>query len=151
MTKKISITACQECGGKGVTGRFVKGLCSTCYARFKFRTGKRKCDKCGITMNFPNKLGLCKPCKVSLVKEPHQVMRRDLTPLQLVELPTLFRRFKTGRWCDLDLWRVANVYMDIYETWGFEKVDGYLFEKLEERVQVVNMLKVLKEIWDRVD
>ena len=153
-TKKDKETNCSECNGKYGTlndkGKAIvrgpKGLCKKCYGRNK--KPKKECIECGNMMLAGSNTGLCAVCKER--KRAEKGGRRwvkKVKPLPVLDIETyeavrrLLVRYKYGTNTLVDNFRVADIYMDINEN-------SILLDTLTEEVQVVEMLKNLKVVFD---
>lgn len=163
---KEEYTHCRTCELEFDTlnhkGRLIKkgslGYCVSCYTKlYNNRKEKRHCAKCNnILVNTTR--DICKPCyrikrdeflranpsarKTESDKNKVKAEKVVLDYEQFELIRRLLTKFKLGQNTSVDMFRVADIYLDIFNY------DVFL-DALSEKDQVIVMLKRLKDIWDK--
>lgn len=161
---KSKYSECQLCNitigetnpkGK-VIERLICGFCKYCYY-INRKTACKNCSKCGVEFltTKPDCLcDLCKPtrrtapAKVKKFRRGDLVSRKQLSREQLSQMLTLFRRYKNGTQSIVDHFRVASLYLEVFE--GHPFVYNSMLDSYNEESQVVLMLRQLKSVYDNV-
>lgn len=166
--RKNSITQwthCRNCklawGEKNEKGRLVtqgsNGYCKRCYMDTWLKAEPSNCQRCGKQIERTTKT-LCKVCydierdeyhdrnpnarKSSSYKNVIIAQNKVLEYEEFELIRRLLGRFKLGSQTRLDFYKLADVYIDIFET--DVALDAY-----RELEQVRVMLRRLKVIWQR--
>lgn len=155
-------THCLECKFEfntlGHKGKLVvygsSGLCRRCYGRLYNKNIQKFCQKCERQIIGSTK-PLCKICqeiekeefyKNNPKKQPRsykqklKVLEQEISTEQYELIRRLLVKFKLNMFSYVDYFRVADVYVDIYDHEAH--LDAYT-----EHDQVAIMLKRLKDIW----
>lgn len=150
--RTIEQTHCNECnvefGSLNKKGKPVKkgsrGFCRPCYMRLFSKKSSNICAGCGNEM-ISKRLSLCAICKqnqTSAKKWKRKVRLPHIVDTETFELiRRLLVRYKVGHNDYADAFRVIDVYMDIADNTN-------LLDNLREDVQVVEMLRWLKQTFD---
>lgn len=157
-------TKCIDChinfGELNSRGKLViymsSGLCRSCYQKAYSSKKGRNCLKCGKLIASATKT-VCKLCqeierdeyyknnpsakKSTSYKQKLKVLDKEITYENYELIRRLLVKFKAGNYNYVDLYRVVDVYVEIYEHEAH--LDGY-----NEYDQVLIMLKRLKDIFD---
>lgn len=157
--------ACKICGGKvgdtNIKGKIIysitKGYCKLHYHQFYTKNACKTCQKCGLEFKHAKLSCLCTMCKPQpsrQAKKPREfkngklVRRKDLKVEDLQMMLTLFRRYKMGTQTAVDHFRVADLFLTIFENHPFTY--NSMLDSYNEESQVVLMLRQLKMVYDNV-
>lgn len=154
--QRVVVTKCSECGlSKGdrnhknkLIEKFITGLCRYCYNKRKKERTCYQCITCGVTFDKGSLMCYCPTCLPRKRHDDREISKKDLTPENLSEMLTLFRRFKNGTQTKVDHFRVVNLYLDILESKSFVYNSAVVFDGYGEESQVILMLRILKKIYD---
>lgn len=166
--RKKDWTHCVECnlqfGSTNERGRLISkgsnGYCKSCYGKiYNNLKQKRSCDRCGVILKHTTR-DICKACyqieKDNFYRENPNARKSEsyknkilaekaiLTDEQFELVRRLFVKFKIDTWNLADMFRVADVYLEVFTH------DVFL-DSLPEKDQVVIMLSRLKPVWDRTN
>lgn len=162
---KHKYSSCEGCGIKPgepnkrgkIVSRLVRGYCNTCYYQ-RWAKGCKSCSKCGVEFLTTKASCLCDLCrpspahenvKIKKLKKGELLSRKNLTSEQLTLMLTLFRRYKNGTQNVVDHFRVADLYLEVFE--GHPFVYNSMLDSYNEQSQVVLMLRQLKSVYDNVE
>jgi hypothetical protein len=100
-----------------------------------------QCDGCGVQFSRGSSNRLCKICRGYGKRSKGYKLVKDVTITSQMKsnISILLVKFKYGLWKPIDMFRVVDLYLQIYEYEVF-------FETLNELDQVKIMLRRMKDL-----
>lgn len=125
-----------------IAKRASRGYCKQCYYKTLLKP-TNICLNCGNSMLKKSCVGLCVLCKIKTSTNP-RVKKEYIPKVNKEDFETIRRllaKYKLGRNTMVDVFRVIDIYMIINE-------EPILLDTLSEEIQLVEMLRNLKKVFD---